>query len=66
LKKKPRTKGKLVQTVITPALAHWVKREATFEGITVAAWLRRLLMRACERQTRHADPEIGYTGQENK
>ena len=34
----------LVQTTIRPDLAKWVKRQAEREGISVAAWLRQLVM----------------------
>jgi hypothetical protein len=34
----------LVQTVLPPRIAAWVKRRAAVEGISQAAWLRRLIL----------------------
>lgn len=44
----------LVQTVLQPGLAAWVKTQAKAEGISVAAWLRRLIMRERARGVRAA------------
>ena len=36
---------KLVQTKLDPVVARWVEKQAREEGLSVAAWVRRLLMR---------------------
>jgi hypothetical protein len=35
----------LVQTTVPPSLSLWLRRQAAAEGITVAAYIRRLIMR---------------------
>jgi len=42
--------GKLIQTVVPPPLHAWVEKQSAKEGISVAAWVRRLIM-----QSREAD-----------
>lgn len=42
----------LVQTLIPPRLAKWLKQSAEREGLSVAAWVRRLIMMQ-EAQTAH-------------
>jgi hypothetical protein len=45
MKPKPKKlKSNLVQTVLTPQLADYVRRQAAKEGISVAAWVRRLII----------------------
>ncbi len=41
-------KQHLVQTKVPTSLAEWLKAEARREGITVAAYVRRLIMKAEE------------------
>jgi len=36
--------GVLLQTVVPAAIGKWVERQATREGISVAAYLRRMLL----------------------
>ena len=36
----------LVQTLLPSQVAAWLKRQARLEGISQAAWLRRLVLRA--------------------
>ena len=40
---------KLIQTLVPAPLAAWVKKKAVKEGISVSAWVRRLLMQSRER-----------------
>jgi hypothetical protein len=39
---------KLIQTLVPAPLAAWVKKQADKEGLSVSAWIRRLVMQSRE------------------
>jgi predicted DNA binding CopG/RHH family protein len=42
----------VIQVRVPPKLAEWVKVEASKEGLTSSAWVRRLLLQENDRKTR--------------
>lgn len=43
---KGRADQSLIQTLVPKHLGAWVNKQATADGVSVAAWLRRLVMAA--------------------
>lgn len=52
----------LIQTVLPPSIAEWAKSRAAAEGVSVAAWLRRLVMQRQQAVTIKAWAALLKTG----